>query len=320
MIDYLSIATMNIETINKVYSLITKTFQRVPTEKGWNNTEKFYKRGITLYFTKNKQKEYIKLIIKYSPHKQYNNNKHNANEFSMKNAQKWIIRTNSSLGITENDFINFYISQIEIGINFKTSSNPDNVLKKLCMYSKFFFKQSPKYSHYYTAPPESKNRNKYYKIKYYWKSMQKIESINKTNYEMGYCPENVLRFEIKIERLNKFKDIKLHKLNDLFANNLNANLKNYILKLHDEVFYFNPKEVITSKLTTTQKKKNKQQQKKKKKKIINERKRNKKKKKYKKKKLPPMASFKLLENYRCKEKKSRKKKLQTITKKRMFAQ
>ena len=37
--------------------------------------------------------------------------------------------------------------------------------------------------------------------------MQKIESINKTNYEMGYCPENVLRFEIKIERLNKFKDI-----------------------------------------------------------------------------------------------------------------
>ena len=58
-------------------------------------------------------------------------------------------------------------------------------------------------------------------------------------------------------------------------------LKNYILKLHDEVFYFNPKEVITSKLTTTQKKNYHQWQVLNYWKIIDVRKRNREKKSYK---------------------------------------
>ena len=104
MIDYTSFKTENIEIINNTFSIIKDTFSQEKTETRWRTTHKFSnKNGIDIYLTYDRFGNYIKMFIKFSPHSSSNNNIHNANFFSLEEAQISILNTFKSLGIERDD-------------------------------------------------------------------------------------------------------------------------------------------------------------------------------------------------------------------------
>ena len=104
MIDYTSFKTENIEIINNTFSIIKDTFSKEKTKTRWRTTHKFSnKNGIDIYLTYDRFGNYIKMFIKFSPHSSSNNNIHNANFFSLEEAQISILNTFKSLGIERDD-------------------------------------------------------------------------------------------------------------------------------------------------------------------------------------------------------------------------
>lgn len=247
MIDYTSFKTENIEIINNVYSIIIDTFFKEKTEKGWNNTHKFTnKNGINIYLTYDRFENYIKMFIKFSPHSISNNNIHNTNFFSLQEAQTSIIKTFKSLEIERDNFKYFGISNIEIGVNFRVNRDTYFILNSALLYSNYFFKET-QFKHYKTA---TNDNDKYLKVKFYIKSEQKKTELDSTYYELGYCDKNIMRFELKLEKISKFKILDFSNIESLFQDNTEEILQKFILDNYEKMFFFNLKEIDTQKLKT----------------------------------------------------------------------
>lgn len=226
------------------------------------------KTGIDIKFPRYKKKEEDKVLISFSPHKQKNGNKHNADFFSLFEAQKYIESTLRSLGIERKDFIYWDISAIEIGINYQSVISPQTILECFLFYGNARFHQHHIYKHFYYAEGKDSvkgkrnetvirktgesRRNKYCKIKNYWKARQRNNETNLMFYELGYCGANVMRFEVKAEIKKKVKTLGFNTLESLYdKDSLNRCIK--CLNKHlQEIFVFNPKDIVEPrKLRTT---------------------------------------------------------------------
>ena len=158
MIDYTSFKTENIEIINNTFSIIKDTFSKEKTKTGWRRTHKFTnKNGIDIYLSHDRFKNYIKMFIKFSPHSISNNNIHNANFFSLEEAQISILKTFKSLGIERDDLKYFGVSSIEIGVNFRVNRDTYFILNSALMYGKYFFKEI-QFKHYKIATNDNNNK------------------------------------------------------------------------------------------------------------------------------------------------------------------
>ena len=247
MIDYTSFKTENIEIINNTYSIIKDTFSQEKTETGWRTTHKFSnKNGIDIYLTFDRFGNYIKMFIKFSPHSISNNNLHNANFFSLQDAQTSILKTFNSLGIERDNLKYFGVSNVEIGVNFRVDRDAYFILNSALMYGKYFFKETH-FKHYKTA---TNDEHKYLKVKFYIKSEQKKTELDSTYYELGYCDKNIMRFELKLEKINKFKILDFSNIESLFQDNTEEILQNFILYHYERMFFFNLKEIDNQKLKT----------------------------------------------------------------------
>ena len=247
MIDYTSFKTENIEIINNTYSIIKDTFSQEKTETRWRTTHKFTnKNGINIYLTYDRFENYIKMFIKFSPHSISNNNIHNANFFSLEEAQISILKTFKSLGIERDDLKYFGVSSIEIGVNFRVDRDAYFILNSALLYSNYFFKET-QFKHYKIA---TNDKHKYLKVKFYIKSEQKKTELDSTYYELGYCDKNIMRFELKLEKINKFKILDFSNIESLFQDNTEEILQNFILYHYERMFFFNLKEIDTQKLKT----------------------------------------------------------------------
>ena len=247
MIDYTSFKTENIEIINNTYSIIKDTFSQEKTETRWRTTHKFSnKNGIDIYLNFDRFGNYIKMFIKFSPHSISNNNIHNANFFSLEEAQISILKTFKSLGIERDDLKYFGVSNIEIGVNFRVNRDTYFILNSALLYGCYFFKET-QYKHYKTA---TNDNDKYLKVKFYIKSEQKKTELDSTYYELGYCDKNIMRFELKLEKISKFKILDFSNIESLFQDNTEEILQKFILDNYEKMFFFNLKEIDTQKLKT----------------------------------------------------------------------
>lgn len=248
MIDFIKINTYHVALINRTWHNIQKDFTKVNAEKGWKCTDKYSnKKGISLYFQYNKNREYYKMFIAFSPHKEYNLGIHNANDLRMSDAKLQIVETLNQLGIKEVEFNEMRITSIEIGINFTSQDSPMNVLKTYLMYGKYRLEQHPSFPHYYFTQ-QNDSQNKYLKIKFYGKSLQRETSSQKTYHELGYCDENTMRFEIKFERANKHRFFKNNSFKRFFAEDFYDHAAQLIVGEFDKMFFFDKKALDPRKL------------------------------------------------------------------------
>lgn len=247
MIDYTSFKTENIEIINNTYSIIKDTFSQEKTETRWRTTHKFSnKNGIDIYLNFDRFGNYIKMFIKFSPHSISNNNIHNANFFSLEEAQISILNTFKSLGIERDDLKYFGVSNIEIAVNFRVNRDTYFILNSALLYSCYFFKET-QFKHFKTA---TNDKHKYLKVKFYIKSEQKKTDSESTYYELGYCDKNIMRFELKLEKISEFKILDFSNIESLFQDNTEEILQKFILEHFEDMFFFNLKEIDTQKLKT----------------------------------------------------------------------
>lgn len=246
MIDYIKLITLNRQIISMLQDKIKTHFIPMPDEKGYVNTKIYSNgKGVKFYFQLNKHGECPKVLIAFSPHLIKNNNLHNADYLSFDEAKKTIQKTLKNIGIVEIDYKEFYFSKIELGINFTSIRNAKEILKSALMSGNMFFTLHDKFKHYKYA---ENHKNKYLKIKFYNKSQQVDEKSGLTYSELKFCPVNTLRFEVVLERARKFKFFDFRNLENLFKENAEMLLTEYLKTQFEKLFFFSISEIDRNKL------------------------------------------------------------------------
>ncbi|MGV8915199.1 MAG: hypothetical protein ACOH1X_07095 [Kaistella sp.] len=254
MIDYSLFGTYNREAMQLILSKIKDNYFLSVKEKGWEKATIFSNgKGVKLYAHFNKYGECYKIMLAFSPHKQFNNNLHNANYFTYKQAQKQIVKTFEAIGISYELFKEFYISSIEIGINFNVQENAFPILNSALMFGRNYFVTHHKHKHYRFAGDPGKG--KYLKTKFYIKSEQRNGECDCNYFELGYCDQNIMRFETKLKRAEKFKFIDFGNLESLYLENSEEILSKQLLREFGKIFFFSVKHIKQNNLTKPQQKK-----------------------------------------------------------------
>lgn len=254
MIDYSFFGTYNQEAIKIILKKIQGTFHISKNEKGWEKAVIYSNgKGIKIFTQNNKDGECYKLFLAFSPHKQFNDNLHNANYITLEQAKNQIKKTFSSVGISFNLFKEFYISSIEIGINFYVEHDPYFILNSALMFGTNFFVTHEKYKHYKYA--SNAGAAKYLKTKFYIKSEQRNNDSDYKYFELRYCPANIMRFEIKLQRAKKFKFMDFSNMECLYAEDAEEILSVQLTKEFNKMFFFSVKHISKNNLTKPQQKK-----------------------------------------------------------------
>jgi hypothetical protein len=248
MYDLLKIRTYEQEIINTVFDTIKTSYRKT---KDLPYLKEYHDNGITIAF----QKQNIRqaLYITFSPHKQINNNLHNANPLSLKSAQQNIIETLGNFEIDRTKFEKFKITRLEIGVNYKCELPLEIVFSSFLMFQTALFEIHKEYTHYkfadsgYRKNIYNNKRTPYQTFKHYIKSLQR-DNKGTSNAKNGYCDDEVMRTEIKSERSGKVKEIGFETLDDLYRDNALECSINFLQKNLDKVFVFNPKEIDKKKL------------------------------------------------------------------------
>ena len=252
MLDNISFFTFNQQVINDVVSFGKDQLDRQPNEKGWRSTDIFSNgNGIYFYFHRNRFGERDKMYIRFSPHVQANGGLHNASFFTYKEAQKSIVNTFANVGIARETIKEFGINAIEIGTNFRAVREPYFVLNSALMFGRYFFKTHEKHRHYrYATTGEKKRGSKYFTTKFYIKSEQIDGASGLTYHQLNYCGSDVMRFEVKIERTDKFKFFDFSNAENLFNEEAEEVFSDFLLKNYDRMFFFSIKEIEQRRIKT----------------------------------------------------------------------
>ncbi|MCD9853736.1 hypothetical protein LUD75_03420 [Epilithonimonas sp. JDS] len=248
MFDLLKVRTYEQEIINTVYDSIKNEYR---VTKDLPYLKEYQNKGITIAFQKQNNREC--LYVTFSPHKQVNENIHNATPLALQEAQDNIISTLANIKIDRNDFSKFKITRLEIGVNYKCELPLDIVFKSFLMFQTALFKTHKNYTHYkfadsgYRKNTYNNSRSPYQTFKHYIKSAQRDHN-GISNADNGYCDDEVMRTEIKTERSGKVKEIGFDTLADLYRDNALECSINFLKKNLEKVFVFNPKEIDKKKL------------------------------------------------------------------------
>lgn len=226
MIDFLKIKVTDAEVIKYFWQHELLYFH--------SENEKLLSDNETIKTVKKKQYKQIEfeftkyvLYIRFKPHYYYNNNLHNANDFSVLNC----IKTLSELkNIFDLDLRYLPIVNIEFGLNVVL---PQQLIciKDFLIYMIFHnrnpFYTSNKYSHCRYSHSVDRNgyANVYKMIKAYAKGVQ---------FPL-FTDKNTFRFEVKSNRKEYINTLGIHTLNDLLNPNIYTKLIDAILKEFDEV-------------------------------------------------------------------------------------
>jgi len=205
-------------------------------------THMFNLDGILFYW------DDYKLTIVIKPHYYYNENKHNANDFTTSNCietLKGIIKRLELKNVLEH----LKIVGIEYGVNFVINVKDTEVMNSLYYHSTNLFyniKDLPYCKVSYKPRPNGKaNQHKQYK--FYSKAIQ----------HPTHCAPNTLRAEIRSNRSAFIKTLGINTLDDLL-NISNYNVLRFNLQKETEQLLFIQDFGNLSKLTRKQKRKIKQ--------------------------------------------------------------
>lgn len=159
------------------------------------------------------------IVMTGSLHKYFNDGKHNYNDFTIENLKTVLLNIEKNLGIELNKAI---IQNIEFGVNIPLKFEAKTILNNLICFGfkKFKDVSLPNLGQYKQV------ENRQYFIKIYDKGRQ---------YKLG---RELLRFEIKIKRMEKIKAINLHNLGDLLNPNWIVSICDELLQDWNNVLLF----------------------------------------------------------------------------------
>jgi len=168
-------------------------------------------------------KGYIELAG--SLHKYYNDGKHNYNQFGIKEAE---IALKQLIEVTRLQLPCYKVRSVEVGVNLTPPIPSDDIINNALMYKR--------------KPFEAKHRNdegNYNQVKLY-EYLVKLYN-KRLHYEIqGYdIGHEILRFELKINKMRVLAKYKVFTLEDLM-NNIEDIAKDLLPKAWEEVILYDP--------------------------------------------------------------------------------
>lgn len=244
VIDYLKLKVINTHLINFFRShdwlYFNSNSERLILETA-EIQSKDYKmyNGILFEFT-----EYF-LYIHFKPHYYFNNNLHNANDFSAIQCIKTLNSFIDDFGINPNDL---KIINIEFGLNIIIPTELiliEDLLSVLYSHGKngFYTDRKFPFCKFSSSIGLNGKANVFLIIKAYAKGIQFPE----------YTHRNTLRFEVKSNRKEKVNKLGIYTLNDLLQFDTYKHLSNEIIKEFNKVLIIDEyaKPVISKRRLTT---------------------------------------------------------------------
>ena len=168
-------------------------------------------------------KGYIELAG--SLHKYYNDGKHNYNQFGIKEAE---IALKQLIEVTRLQLPCYKVRSVEVGVNLTPPIPSDDIINNALMYKR--------------KPFEAKHRNdegNYIQVKLYEylvKLYNKRLHYEKQGYDIGH---EILRFELKINKMRVLSKYKVFTLEDLM-NNIEDIARDLLPKAWMEVILYDP--------------------------------------------------------------------------------
>jgi len=186
------------------------------------------------YCPKNEKIKKERLEIRFKPHYWYNDNLHNANDFTPNQARYTIQRFIDLFNIEHPE--HFEVVNLEYGPNFTINGYGKELISFPSYHSKDELVRD--IEHKYS---KKKGSSKYLTIKLYSKGVQFPE----------HCPGNTIRFEVKSRRSKRIKPLGIDHLGDLLKETPYHKMKADIIENAERVFIIDPYPIYQG-LTTRQ--------------------------------------------------------------------
>lgn len=247
MIDFIKIYITDKTVIDRVTNL---PFIYKVNYSRWVNfetgrefiTHKFDLNGITFYWDDYK----LSVIIK--PHYYFNDNKHNANDFSPTDCITTLIRIMQRLQL-EGTLNTLKIVGLEYGVNFVINYKDTDVIDAAYYHStnQFYNIKDLVYSKVSYRPKPNGKANQHKQYKFYSKAIQ----------HPTYCNPNTLRAEVRSNRSKFINSLDIYTLADLLNLDTYDTLRTSFLKETEQLLFLdipNNTRQLTSKQRATVKK------------------------------------------------------------------
>lgn len=166
------------------------------------------------------------LIIYFKPHYYFNNNQHNANDFSFEDCQRTITAFLKCLAIDDYED-KMYIQNIEYGLNVVSPIKIEDLISFFAYHVRNEFKtdRGLSYSKKSSSVSKKGKESKYQIIKAYAKGLQFPKEAHR----------DTLRFEINSHESKKINQLTVYTLKDLQRPDVYIILANDIIKRFDEI-------------------------------------------------------------------------------------
>lgn len=187
------------------------------------------RRYENLYFTK----FFNRLEISGSIHKFYNNDVHNADDFTIKKVIQVIDHLKE---LFELDLEKCFIINLEYGINIISPIAINKLIANLIYHEKRQFYRTTKHLYYEIAGVDA-----YKNIKVYNKHIQHPK----------FCKENTFRFEVKSKQAKFINKLEIHTLSDLLSNKTHQALGCSLLQEWNNILLFDKKANVDEKYFNT---------------------------------------------------------------------
>lgn len=183
------------------------------------------------YYPKNGKVKRERLVIRFKPHYWHNNNLHNANDFTPKQARCIIQRFIELFNIEHLE--HFKVVNLEYGLNFII----DGYGKELISYPSYHYRNEflrdqdnffSKKAHSFDK--HGKANDKHIQIKFYSKGFQFPD----------YCTTNTLRFEVKSKRSRRIETKGIYHLGNLLEKHAYKSLQEDIIANANRVLFIDP--------------------------------------------------------------------------------
>lgn len=231
MIDFLKILVSNPKTKARlrgderlIFREKTERLSHFDFEVIQAKETKVYK-GILFCFFENK------LEILFRPHYYFNNNKHNANDFTAEDCMAVIESLINEFDL-EDELEQFRVINIEFGVNAVSPIDVKDLITFTAYHrrNQFVNDSGLQFSKKSYSIDRQGRANKYKIIKFYAKSLQFPK----------YAEENLFRFEVKSKKSRFINSLGIYNLGDLITRETYQELKTAILSEIEEVLILHP--------------------------------------------------------------------------------
>lgn len=232
MIDFVKMTITDYKSIKNIWTnpllYFDKDLSKVNTSTG--EIEKFKIKhfegvefGLAPYTPKNPKEGKERLEIRFKPHYWYNNDQHNANDFTPAQARATIQRFIDLFNIEHPE--HFKVINLEYGPNFTINGYGKELISFPSYHSKNELVRD--LEHKYS---KQKGSSKYLNIKLYSKGVQFPE----------HCPGDTIRFEVKSKRSKRIKPLGIDHLGDLLKTEPYKAMKKDIMENANRVLFIDP--------------------------------------------------------------------------------